>query len=237
MSKYQYGCLPARLPFGLSTLGTYATGKLPKPPASVDAPSNVVWGMDDNDTIGDCTIAGVDHLIAAWDADYNELDSRPTDTTIQSTYFALTGGQDTGLNEADVLKAWQTTGLFNNKIAGYAPVHPHNLVEIHQAIAFYGGSYFGIACPASAQEQFQAGQPWTYVKDSPIEGGHCIVGVGFDASGVYCVTWGGLALVTYPFLAHYMSESWCVISQELVEHGGDALNIDLATLQADLSLV
>ena len=237
MSKFKYGCLPARLPFGLSTLGTYATGKIPKPPASVDAPANVAWGMDDNDRLGCCTISGVDHLIAAWDADYNELDARPTDETIQSTYFSLTGGQDTGLNEADVLKTWQTTGLFNNKIAGYAPVHPHNLVELHQAIAFYGGSYLGIACPASAQEQFQAGQPWTYVPDSPIEGGHCIDAVGYTSTGFLCVTWGAVVEVTYPFLAHYLSEAWAIISQELVERGSNTLGIDLATLQADLSRV
>ena len=237
MRKFQYGALPPRIPFGLSTLGTYAIGKLPQPPASVDAPSGVTWGMDDNDRLGCCTIAGVDHLIAAWNAELNETDPRPTDAEIQSTYFSITGGQDTGCVEADVLKLWQTKGLFGNKIAAYAPVHPQNIIELHQAIAFYGGAYLGIACPASAQEQFQAGQPWTYVPGSPIEGGHCIDAVGFTSTSLICVTWGALVEVTYGFMAHFASEAWAVVSQELVEKGSDNFNLDLKTLQADLARV
>lgn len=237
MPQYKYGALPAQLPFGLSTLGAYTVGKLPKPPASVDAPKNVAWGMDLNSTLGDCTIAGVDHLIAAWDADYDELDARPDDALIRSTYFALTGGEDTGLVEADVLKRWHTTGLFKNKIAGYAPVHPSNLVELHQAIAFYGGSYLGVACPASAQDQFANGQPWTYVPGSPIEGGHCIVAVGYSQTALLCVSWGALVEVTYGFLAHFCSEAWAVLSNELAERGKDNFNLDLKSLQADLALV
>ena len=237
MSQFKYGALPARIPFGLSTLGTYAVGKLPQPPASVDAPSGVDWGMDLNSTIGDCTIAGVDHLLAAWNAKYDEIDARPTDATIQSTYFALTGGQDTGLVEADVLKKWQTTGLFKNTIEAYAPVHPTNIVELHQAIAFYGGAYLGIACPASAQQQFADGQPWTYVPGSPIEGGHCIDAIGYTPTALLCVTWGAVVEVTYSFMAHYASEAWAIISHELVQRGEDNFKIDLASLKADLATV
>jgi hypothetical protein len=97
--------------------------------------------------------------------------------------------------------------------------------------------YLGIACPESAQEQFQNSQPWTYDPSSPIEGGHCIVGGGYDAGGVWCETWGGVAYVTYPFLAHYCEEVWCPISNELVEAGGDAFNLDLDTLDADLAAI
>lgn len=233
-TRYQLGRLPATRPHGLSTLATYATGKLPKPPAAIAVPTFQI-GMDCNDSIGDCTIAGVDHLIGAWDAEVSVSDPRPDDDEIQATYFKLTGGQDSGLNEADVLKAWSTSGLFGNTIAGYAPVEPTDVVGLHQAIAFYGGAYLGIACPESAQTDFQNGQPWTYDPSSPIEGGHCIVALGYDSGAVYCATWGGIAPVTYPFLAHFLEETWAVLSQEFVEAKGDSLNIDLATLQADLA--
>ena len=51
---------------------------------------------------------------------------------------------------------------------------------------------------------------------------------------VLCVSWGALVEVTYPFLANYLEEAWCVIGQELADAKKDGLGIDLATLQADL---
>ena len=237
MSQLKYGRLAATRPFGLSDLSTYASGKLPKPPTSVDAPNGVNWGMDDNDQFGDCTIAGVDHLIAAWSADLNEPEARPSNDEISQTYFNLTGGQDTGLNEANVLSTWQSSGLFGNTIAAYAPINPRNLVELHQAIAFYRGAYLGIDCPQSAQTDFANGQPWTYDPSSPIEGGHCIVAVGYTPTAVLCVSWGAVVEVTYPFLAHFLEEAWCVLGQEIVARNGDGLGIDLASLRADLATV
>lgn len=235
--NYKLGKLDAVRSPRLSDLSVYATGKLPSPPASVAAPSNVTWGMDDNDRLGCCTLSGVDHLIAAWNADLTETDTRPTDAEIQSTYFGLTGGQDTGLNEQTVLQTWQSTGLFGNKIVAFAPVAPQNIQELQQAIAFFGGSYIGISCPESAQQQFAADQQWTYVQGSPIEGGHCIILIGYDDSGVQAVSWGSLVSVSWPFLAHYMDEAWAIIGQEVVEHGNDGVGIDMQTLLADIASI
>jgi hypothetical protein len=189
--------------------------------------------MDGNDQYGDCTMAGVAHLIAAWDVEVTEDDLVPSSDEVVKEYFSLTGGQDSGLNEANVLQTWHRSGLFGHKIEAYAPVSPSNLVEIQQTIAYYGGAYFGIQCPQSAQEQFQNGQPWTYVPGSPIEGGHCIDGLGYTPSGLLCATWGGIALVTWQFLAHFLEEVWAIISPEFVAAGKGPL-LDLATLEADL---
>jgi len=227
------GRLAATRPHGLKDLAVYAQGKLPAPPDTVPAPV-VDWRMDLNDTYGICTIAGVDHLIAAWDEEVKENDPRPNDSELLSTYMDLTGGADTGLNEALVLQQWQSKGLFGTKIAGYAPVHPQDIVALHQAIAFYGGAYLGIMCPESCKRQAVGNQPWTYVPNSPIEGGHCIVAVGYDQFSVKCVSWGKLVDVSYGFLAHYLEEAWAILGQEMVEAKGDALGIDLVTLQADL---
>ncbi len=230
--NFKLGRLPATRPLGLSDLAVYAQGKLPAPPASVAAP-NADYPIDGNDQCGDCTMAGAAHLVAAWNAEVDESDPVPSEQEVISTYYSLTGGADSGLNEASVLEGWRRNGLFGRKIAAYAPVNPRNIVDLHQAIAFYGAAYLGIVCPQSAQEQFQAGEPWTYVPGSPIEGGHCIVGVGYTQNGILCATWGGIAEVTYPFLAHFLEEAWAVIPDQFVEAGrGPAL--DLATLRADL---
>lgn len=233
MSRFKLGRLAPTRPFGVSDLSVYSKGKLPAPPESVTAPT-VQWNMDMNDQLGDCTVAGVDHLLAAWNAEYSATDGRPDDAAIQSTYFGLTGGQDSGCNEQTVLETWRTQGLFGNKITAYAPVNPKNIVELHQAIAYYGGSYLGIACPESAQEDFANGVPWSYHRRSPIEGGHCIVAVGFNSTAVQCVSWGQLVDVTYPFLAHYLEEAWAIVSDELARQGGDS-GLDLNTLVSDLN--
>jgi len=237
MPDLKLGKLDAVRSLRLSDLAAYTTHKLPAPPASVDAPTNVQWGMDSNDSLGDCTIAAVDHLIAAWNADLDEQDPRPADGEIQATYFSLTGGQDTGLNEQQVLQTWQSTGLFGNKIAAFAPFSTSNIVEMHQAVAFYRGAYLGIQCPQSAQQQFSEGKPWTYVPGSPVEGGHAICAVGYTPTTLLCVSWGALVEVTYTFLAHFLDEAWVAVSHELVEHGNDGYGLDTSALLADIASI
>jgi len=230
--SFKYGKLAARQVFGLKPLSVYAEGPLPAAPASVSVPA-AAYPIDGNDQFGDCTMAGVAHLDAAWDAEVGVADPVPDDQEVVRTYFELTGGQDTGLNEADVLQTWRTQGLFGRKIAAYAPVDPRSIVELHQSVAFYGGCYLGIQCPQSAQQQFASGQPWTYDPSSPIEGGHCIVALGYTANALLCATWGGIAEVTYPFLAHFLDEAWAIVPNQFVEaKRGPKLALD--ALIADL---
>lgn len=237
MSELKLGKRAAVRSLRLSDLAAYTTHKLPAPPASVAAPASVQWGMDANDELGDCTIAAVDHLIAAWNADLDEHDTRPTIQQIRDTYFALTGGADSGLAEQNVLQHWQKEGLFGNKIAAFAPFSTSSIVEMHQAVAFYGGAYLGIQCPQSAQQQFADGKPWTYVPGSPIEGGHAICAVGYTPTTLLCVSWGALVEVTYSFLAHFLDEAWVAVSHELVEHGNDGYGLDTQALLADIASI
>lgn len=234
--RYKLGCLPATRPAALSDFAVYASGKIPTPPRTVEVPK-ATYPIDCNDKIGDCTIAGVSHLLEAWNTEVQEHDSIPSETAIESEYFKLTGGEDAGLNESNVLATWHKEGLFGDKIAGYASVSTKDLLAQHQAVAFYGGAYLGIECPGSAQEQFANNEPWTY-EDSPIEGGHCVVALGYGPNGgLHCATWGGIAVVEASFLAHYLTECWVVLSNEMVERKGDALGVDLAALQSDLKKV
>lgn len=236
MTHYKLGALAPKRPYGLSTMSVYAKGRLPKPPTKVKIPTVEQWGMMDNDRLGCCTVAGIGHAIMAWNAEVAERDHVPTDDEVQLTYFTLTGGLDSGCVEADVLKHWHQNGLFGHKIAAYAPVETHDFIGLQQAIAFYGAAYLGVALPESAQEQFANGEPWTVDPNSPIEGGHCILAVGYDQQFVYCVTWGGVVAVAYPWLASYLTETWAIIANEFVEAGKGPL-LDLEAMRSDIASI
>src|SRR5215471_10150806 len=48
-------------------LGNYLASTLPPPPAAYDQTKGVTgWGMMMNDTLGDCTIAGLGHAVQVW---------------------------------------------------------------------------------------------------------------------------------------------------------------------------
>jgi hypothetical protein len=235
MGAYKTGRLPAVRPAALKDLAVYATGPLPEPPSGVAVP-NVEYPIDGNATYGDCTIAGADHLARAWNAETGEHDHLPTEEEIVAEYFRLTGGQDTGLNEAKVLKAWHGEGLhlFGGQIAGYAPVNPKDILQIHQSVAFYGGCYLGIVCGQPQQEQFFKREPWEWV-DGQEEDGHCVVALGYTSTSLLCATWGGVAELTYGYLAHALEEAWAILGHQMVEAKGDALGLDIAALQGDLA--
>jgi hypothetical protein len=246
ISRLKLGRGDAVRPVGIRDLAVYLPGGWPTPPATFGDLATlqaISWGMDGNDTLGDCTIAGADHIIAAGNALYGTSDPRPDLPTLEGQYRTLSPN-DTGCIEADVLNAWHTKGLFGpadtNTIVGYAPIDHRSEAELKAVTAATGFLYLGIACPQSAQQQFakqlQSGQlvPWTVVRGSKVEGGHCIVAVGYDATGLFCVTWGGVVNVTWPFLRRYLDEAWAVLTEELSERGTDKLGLDLAQLQADL---
>jgi hypothetical protein len=230
---HKLGALPAFRPPGLKYFVEYTT-KLAKAPAVLKAKILGPLPIDGNAIYGDCTIAGVAHLIAVWNWLFKHKVPVPSEAVIDAEYFKLTGGQDTGLVEANVLAAWRSTGLFGEKIAGYAPIKPSDIEGIKQAIAFYGAAYLGILCPNSAQQQFANGEPWSYVGEQAVDG-HCIVAVGYNAQGVECATWGRVVLVEWNFLAHYLTEAWVILSQQLVAAGKDTLGVDLPALTADLA--
>lgn len=236
MNTYKLGRNPAVRPAALKDLAVYATGALPTPPAAVASPPGE-YPIDGNATYSDCTIAGADHIVRAWRAVYGDYGVLPTEEALVAEYLQLSPN-DEGLVEASLLQLWQTKGLglFGGKIRAYAPVPPKDILQIHQAVAFYGAAYLGIICGAPQQERFSRGEPWVWV-DGQEEDGHCVVATGYNATGLLVKTWGGEAELTYGYLAHALEEVWCIIGYQLVEAKKDSLGIDLVSLEADLARV
>jgi hypothetical protein len=234
------GKLAPQFPPALKELAAYTPQPLPQPPTTVDWAANVAdWPMDGNDTYGDCTMAAAAHLIHSWNAQTGLAAPGPQDEQVIAAYLKLTGGKDTGLVESQVLKRWMSSGLWNNKIIGYAPVNVHGLDSVKQAIAYFGGVYVGIQVPANAQAQFRAGQPWTLEpgwQQQPIEGGHAIPLLGYDEQWLYAVTWGAVQKVAWDWWSTYGDEAWVILSEEY-RKAGNVNGIDLAALKADLAHV
>lgn len=249
----KYGKLAPVRPAGLKDLDTYFTSPLPAPPASVKPPGIKNWGMlgngpdpsvtwtgdgfNNQEGCGDCTKAGEAHAYDAltWDEALDETKNHPSSNAVVSAYFAETGGQDSGLACGDVLQQAYHAGAFGQKIDGYGVFDHTNQTLVKQIVATFGVVYIGIQCPASAQQQAIENKTWSVVPGSPIEGGHCVIIVGFsDEEGVYyIVSWGKLYKATYEFIEKYMDEAWALIAPAIAKKGKFD-NVDLATLQTDL---
>lgn len=172
-SKMKLGkSLPVHDPRTL-LLANYLTPALPPAPAQYDYAANIgatAWGMMANDKIGDCTCAAAGHLIMEWTDDNNALFT-PPDQDIINAYAAITGynpvtgANDNGANETDVLNYWRKTGIAAHQIMAYAALEPQNHNHIMQSVFLFGGCYIGLALPVTAQTQ----NVWSVPREGPKE--------------------------------------------------------------------
>lgn len=231
------GKLAARQP-AMGSLRHYVHHDLPKPPSAFDYASDVTsYPMALNDTYGDCTIAGIVHLLQLAYAEIGEVFTYPGDSAVKDTYFGMSGGVDSGLVEADVMKHGSTEGFFGEKFAGVMPVNIGSREEMREACYAFGGVYLGVEMPENAEEQFANHEPWSPTKPpEPPVSGHCVVATGCNSLGMDVVTWGATQPVTWKWWDTYKSEAWVVIPQVWVEvDHGPLANIDILRLQQDMA--
>lgn len=206
--------------------------KLPTAKTVVDYYSRLHQiGMMGNDQIGDCTIAGLGHGVQVW-SEYAQLqeDTIP-DKTITDLYWKLTGGDDTGLMERDVLKYVNKEGFCGIEIDGFVRIDPkdHNIVRM--ATQLCGFVYIGVGLPVTAQDQ-----TWWHVVDPSLTGnsalgswgGHCVIVPGYNMAGLTNNLRGDLALITWAkvmgmdmaFWDAYVMECWALLSKEWISKTG-----------------
>lgn len=220
---------------------------LPTIPASQDWSSKVPsWPLYGNDILGDCTAAGVAHMLMAWSANAN-TEITPTDHDVIKLYSAVsgydpnTGENDNGAVELDVLNYWRKHGIAQHKIYAYASLQPRNHSHIKAAVYLFGGVYIGLALPLSAQNQdiwdiphggFAGnGRPNSW-------GGHAVNVVSYTEDYITVVTWGALKKLTWAFADHYMDEAYSVLSKDFLDSKGVAPNaIDWDALRSDLKQI
>jgi len=203
------------------------------------------WGMLGNDQYGDCVWAGAAHETMLWNQEANHT-VRFTKKSVLSDYTAVTGfkktdpNTDQGTNVADAAAYRRKTGVLDaagkrHKVAAYLRIKTGNLAELKVAAYLFGAVGIGIQVPASAQEQFAAGQPWDVVEGSPIDGGHYVPVVGFDGTDILVVTWGAVQRMTVDFFTTYCDEAYAYLSDEALTGGKSLEGFNAAQLQADLN--
>lgn len=246
------GRRPAKRLLKTPALGDYLT-------AAKSWPAVAPWGWEAspdlgpldmlaNDTLGDCGPAGAMHLIQVQTANTGN----PLHGTVQQTidlYSAVTGynpadqSTDQGTVLTDLLAYWKTTGIavtdatgkeVVHKILGWASLDLSSIAQQRYATYLFGGTYLGINCPQSA---LQDTDDWQYVPGSPIEGGHCICGVGQGGAGGKIVSWGKVIPYAWPFMQNALEEAYIVISEDWIESqsGKSPSGLDLSGLTAAMA--
>ncbi len=159
-----------------------------------------------NDRYGDCVFASKAHGYGVWSA--NDSDSGgivlATDAEIQQQYFAYTGGADNGANISEVLDYCKSPGFTlggkKYKIDGYVSVDNTKKDLIKAALLIFGGLCIGIDLPSA----WTNSAVWD-VTNSGNVGGHDVLLIDYDDTGIYLSSWGRIYRMTWPAA---MSTKW-----------------------------
>jgi len=239
------GKLPAQPGRPQLRLADY-TSTIPSPPTSVTWFDLVrQWPMFLNDQLGDCVEAAMGHAVEQITMYGQGQLVTVSDSDIQASYTSITGydpsdpSTDQGTYMQDAMAWWRKTGLISHKIEAYASVTPSNLNLLKNCVNFFGSVPIGFNFPSSAMDQFDDGEPWDVVDGAALEGGHCVLVVGYDTDFLYVVTWGRVQKMTWRFYQKYTDEVWVVIDDEMVNKlthaSGFGGAIDLHTMGEDFS--
>lgn len=220
---------------------------LPATTARVDRQSKVSsWPMYGNDTIGDCTCACVGHIIQSLTA-YSGTEVTVPYSNVLALYETQgynpnNPSSDQGAVIQNVLQEWQSNPsiMSGHGISQFAELRSFSTSNLKEALYLFGTVYLGINVPQSAMDQFDAGEPWTYVGDTNIVGGHAIPLQEIYAPGTLdmfsVITWGRPQRMNRAFITNYVEEAWVVISPDLFEANQESPEgFNLAQLQADFA--
>lgn len=187
---------------------------------------------------GDCVWASADHetmeLLTNADQPRAQVAALFDGSTAISDYAAATGydpstgNGDNGTEIRAALSYRQKTGIVDttgarHKIGPYVAIEPGNLEHLLEALYFFEGLPIGIELQEAQMDAFnraeQAGQTpvWSYVKNSPVLGGHCVPEVGHPDSGDLAgLSWAKKVILTNGFLTHQCDEVWAYLTPERI---------------------
>jgi hypothetical protein len=244
MSNLRFGKHPAKSDYRTLRFKSYVLPSLAAPPPSFNVLTNVyqklnvsdpatLFPMDGNDSLGDCTIAGLAHATTVYDGLLGKQKIMPK-TSVVHLYEKLTGGPDTGLNELDVLKYWSNHKVYGSNILAYVSIDPKNHSHIQQAIELFGGVYLGFQVQENAIPDFDAHRPWT--AGTLTNDGHAVYAVAYDQNTVTVLTWGNTQQGTWGWWDECVDEAYAIVPQQ-AQTAGYAPGFNVQQLEADLKQV
>jgi hypothetical protein len=210
---------------------------IPYPPYA-DILSIGGWQMLGNDRYGTC-------VPRTWANERREMtrlvnrEQYPGWDQVAAAYKTQNPGfpnQDEGMVIQYFLEYLNTIGGPDGvKCVAFAQVDISNLDEVKAALSLFGHLWIGITVKSANMTQFNRNQPWDYVPTSPNEGGHSVIGGGYDTDliggDVKFETWTEVTSFTDEFWAHQVDEAWVVIWPEHLENKFFTEHVDMQGLK------
>ena len=187
------------------------------PPAEDYSPpaASVLSNIYGNDTLGDCGIAGGYPMVGVWTGNAGDLFTATMEQIVAD--YSKIGGYvpgdpttDQGIELQTALNYWTESGFADGtKLLGWIGVDATNLDEVKSALWLFEGLYIGMELPDAWVSSMPTGPDFTWdVAGNPDpNNGHCIIGCGYDPSGVKICTWGLLGTQTWPAIQKYCAAS------------------------------
>ena len=169
-----------------------------------------------NDKYGDCTCAGVAHIIDQALAKSGNPYSPVTPAQVLYAYSQVTdpafnpstGANDNGADETAVLNWWRDHGFLadgSHKILGHATVDQSNISLITSCAWLFENLYLGMALPDAWVKPGPdaSGFVWGVEGDPNPDNGHCVIAYGYNRVGLFINSWGLFGTLTWAAVAKY----------------------------------
>lgn len=188
-----------------------------------------------NDSLGDCTIAGIYHSILVWLFLANPPTDLGSNTNVQLMYEKICGyvpgkpSTDQGGAEQDVLTYWLNQGVPTaagiNKLLAFVEADPQNINGIKWGINDCGIVYIGFQLPKSFLDALDSGvvpDVWDIVpNDTLTNKGHCVILVPkYDENKVSLISWGRLYEMTWNMFKFCVDEAYPLASKDWITAKG-----------------
>ena len=214
--------------------------KLPERKPTLPIPDGALFGMFENDRLGDCVVAAYANR-AILEAARDRVCLGFLDADVERTYLALTGGLDFGLVPYDAYEALLAQGF---PLGGWYRAVARasialDLESLKLACDLFGGVLLGAEMPLTAQ---QGGGVWTAsagANGAPGSwGGHALTLGSYQADGepLGLITWGAVQLADESWIERYVDDAEVILSAYHLGMPGVAgqdLLADLRTLSTD----
>lgn len=250
-SKFKFGKKP-RGHMPVPHFSALLAGKknLPVPPETCDNTKGITeFGIMLNDTLGDCTCAGIYHAQQIWSGFTGKMET-DSDKCVLDLYENACGykpghpNTDNGGILQDVLTYCVNTGYLTNsgdreKLLAFVEVDNRNKNDVKLAINEFGLGYIGFTVPNTIFGEDGNPLPvWDFDGHSipETEGGHCVILVGYDDEYLTVLSWGELYKMTWSFLNFFCDEIYAIVSQDWLDSNGQSpLGLTTEQLEALMS--